>query len=351
MASIRPSLAVLSCLVATLLVTSAVPVTAATPAPVDDPPVGRHVLIDTQEFPGAKCRTQSFSDLLSIRVRRPVMYARSRTSGTDHQIVGWRWELRNASRTQIDHGSFEKADATDKRPAAFSNQTVDMSGRPEGTYFISIRMRWFKPGSSTTVQGSAHHFVRNYGRDGDTVLPLESGCNDGISSVIPNPEHSGDLGVHVLLDDAHSAPVRCIYGSGATGGLVEVTVRQPIVLAHDTGSGTQTQDVRWRFIVEGTDDPTPDKNTDWTQLNTPAVPFVSASASDRRPAGFGARSRSMAPSERGFANYRVHILVNWLQPGGSIDGSAVHTIGRYAIVNDAGTTVGVDDLCGPSPAV
>ncbi len=280
------------------------------------------------------------------------MYARSRTSGVDHQIVGWRWELRDESFALVDHGSFEKADATDKRPAAFSNQTIDMTGRPDETWFVAIRMRWYRPGSSSQVQGTARHFVRNYGRNRLGVMPLDNGCSNKTAAVITPPGHSGDLGVHVFLDDVHTTPVRCIYGPGALGGLVEVTVRQPIVLAHDSGSGTQTQDVRWRFIVEGTDDPTPDKNTDWIQLNTPPVPFVFASASDRRPAGFGARSRSIPPSERGFANYRVHILVNWLRPGGSIDGSAVHTIARYAIVNDAGSIVSVDEpMCGPSPAI
>ena len=290
MASVRRESWLLSYLVATLLAASTLPASAAVPAPVDDPPVGRHVLIDTQEFPGANCRTQSVGDLQSIRVRRPVMYARNRTSGTDHQIVGWRWELRDASMTRIDQGPFEKADATDKRPAAFSNRTVDMSGRPEGTYFVSIRMRWYKPGSSTRIQGTAHHFVRDYGLDGGAVFPLDTGCNDGLAIFIPITEHAGDRGVHVLLDDAHATPVRCIYGPGALGGLVAVTVRQPIVLAHDTGPGTQTQDVRWRFIVEGTNDAIPDKDTDWTQL-TPSVPFAVASATDRRPAGFGARSR------------------------------------------------------------
>jgi hypothetical protein len=349
MASVRRHAVVLSCLVAGLLSVPTMPAAAAAPAPVDDPPVGRHVLIDTQEFPGANCRTVSVGDLGSIRVRRPVMYARNRTSGTDHQIVGWRWELHDASMTRIDQGTFEKADATDKRPAAFSNRTVDMSGRPEGTYFVSIRMRWYKPGSSTTIQGTARHFVRDYGSDGSTVFPLDTGCNDGVSISIPLTEHQGDRGVHVLLDDDHVTPVRCTYGPGALGGLVSVTVRQPIVFARDTGSGTQTQDVRWRFIVEGTDDAIPDKNSDWTQLS-PSVPFAVASANDRRPAGFGARTRSIASGERGFANYRVRILVNWLRSG-SVDGSAVHTVERYTIVDGAGDTVGVDAFCGSSPAV
>jgi hypothetical protein len=340
---------VLSLLVAGSLAATTLPVVAATPAPVDDPPVGRHVLIDTREFPGANCRTVSVGDLQSIRVRRPVMYARNRLSGTDHQTVGWRWELRDASMTRIAHSSFEKATATDKRPAAFSNRTIDMSGRPEGTYFVSIRMRWYRPGSSTTIQGTAHHFVREYGLNGTTVFPLDTGCNDGVSIGVPNTEHAGDRGVHVLLDDAHSTPVRCTYGPGALGGLVSVTVRQPIVFAQDTGSGTQTQHVRWRFIVEGTNDAIPDKNSEWTQL-TPSVPFAVASATDRRPAGFGSRTRSITSSERGFANYRVRILVNWLRSG-SVAGSAVHTVERYTIVDDAGDTVGVDDLCGPSPAI
>jgi hypothetical protein len=349
-ASLRRSVVALSCLVAILLAGSTLPVTAETPVPVDDPPVGRHVLIDNGEFPGANCRSQSFTDLVSIRVRRPVMYARNRTSGTDHQTVGWRWQLRDESFSAVAQGPIAKASATDKRPAAFSNQTVGMSGRPEGVYFISIRMYWFKPGSSTQVQGTARHFVRNYARNGDTVFPFDTGCNDGVSISVPLSGHAGDRGVHVLLDDVHTAPVRCIYGPGALGGLVEVKVRQPIVLAHDTGSGTQTQDVRWRFIVEGTEDGVPDKESVWTQL-TPSVPFAVAGASDRRPAGFGVRGRTIDVAERGFANYRVRILVNWLRPDGSVDGSAVHTVGRYQIVNDAGSTVGVDDLCGPSPAI
>jgi len=343
MTSIRRGIGILTCVVVASLAGAAVPVLAATPSPVDEPPVGRHVLIDEQEFPGADCRTSS-GDLQSIRVRRPVMYARNRTDGVDHQTVGWRWQLRDGSFALVDQGPIEQTDATDRRPAAFLNQNVDMAGRPDGPWFISIRMFWYKPGSSSVIQGKARHFVRTYGLNNQSVFGTDSGCVGGIAIVLPPPPgHSGDFGIHVLLDDGHATPVICTYGGGSTG-LVKVQVRQPIMLAFNSGPGTQSQDVRWRFVVEATDEFVPDKDTVWIQLS-PGVPFVNANASERRPAGFGARSRPITVSERGHANYRVQVVMNWLRSNGSVDGSAVHTAARYALVTGDGSSAGVVSLC------
>ena len=352
MTSIRQRLVILTGLVAGLLAGSGIPVLAdGTPTALDEPPVGRHVLIDDREFPGADCRTH-LGALTSIGVRRPVMYARNRTSGVDHQTVGWRWQLRDSAFALVAQGPIEQATASDERPAAYSGQTVDMTGRPAGTWFIAIRMFWYQPGSSTHIQGKALHFVRNYSLRGSFRLPFDGGCDPASAAILqePLPEHTGVFGVHVLLDDIHEAPVLCAYGPGALGGLVSVKVRQPVMFAVDSGAGTQTQRVKWRFRVQTTEDAIPDKFSVWTTLS-PSVSFVSASATDHRPAGFAARSRSITHSERSHVNFRVQVIMDWLDSGGSVTGSAVHVAEHYQIVLSDGTLGGVSNLCGPSPAV
>jgi hypothetical protein len=341
---IHHGIVAVGCLVAGLLAGSVVPLMAAgTPAAVDEHPVGRHMLVDDREFPGADCRSHTNS-LVAIRVRRPVMYAHSRTNGVDHQTVGWRWQLRSSAFALVAQGPIQKATATDVRPASFSGQVVDMVGRPPDTWFIAIRMYWYKPGSSTRVQGKSLHYVRNYARDGSSLFGLDGGCDLSHLSIFPQPPsgHTGHFGVHVLLDDVHETPAICRYGPGSAG-LISIKVRQPIVFASDSGPGIQSQHVRWRFVVEETDDPLPDKNTVWTQL--PPGHFVTAGATERKPAGFGARSRSLGSGERGHAYYRVKVSLRWLRSNGTVAGAVVETAARYALVQSDGSTAGVTSLC------
>jgi hypothetical protein len=325
------------------VVAPAAPAAAGTiPGPVDDSLVGRHSLIDTSEYPGAECREQGLV-LERIKVRRPVMFARDRTGRVDTQVVGWRWQLRTSAFTLVDQGPIEKTTGSDRRAAPFKPATIDMTGRDDIQYFVSIRMLWYTPGSSTQVQAAAVHHVRLYLHGG---FVFGSGCGAGgvgIARETP-PDHTGDYGVHILLDNEHLSPVVCDYDS-VSGEIKGVRARGPIVLAFDTGAGVQAQDVSWRLRVQSTDDLDPDKNTVWTDLPV-VMGFLSAVASERRPAGFAARTRNLAPGERGAANYRVRVIVRWLRPNGSVDGHVIETARAYDIVKE-GVSQGVTTAACP----
>src|SRR4029077_19234034 len=62
------------------------------PDPVVHGKVGAFAIVDTTEYAGLALEDQALA-LDSIKVRRPIVYARDRTSAVDHQETGWRWEL------------------------------------------------------------------------------------------------------------------------------------------------------------------------------------------------------------------------------------------------------------------
>jgi hypothetical protein len=318
----------------------AVPVAAGTlPGPHDVGPVGRHVLIDNEEYPGANCLTDA-TDLERIRVRRPIVFARSRTSRVDSQTVGWRWELRDQTFALVDQGPVEKATASDQRAAGFRPAVVDMIGRPDGQWFISVRMLWYRPGTTRVVEGSATHFVRLYARNG--TFRGAAGCPGGVLvEITPPPDHINQYGVHVLLDNEHLAPVTCHYPDGTSP--IKVDVQGPIALAVDTGPGVQSQQVSWRFKVQFTDVQEPDKDTIWTTLG-PSPGFVNAAATERRPAGLGRRSRVLAPDEQGHLHYRVVVVVRWHSPSGGLSGRVFEIARHYRLASPSSSRI-VADFC------
>jgi hypothetical protein len=294
------------------------------PGPEDSNRYGRHALIDNEEYPGANCLGES-SALTRIRVRRPIMFARNRTPGVDNQVVGWRWQLRDSTFALVDQGPIQKATASDQRAAAFKPAVVDVADRPEGQWFIAVKMLWYRAGTSSSLEGSALHYVRNYASNsrfrGATGCPVSLGVQ-----IVPPPDHTAAYGVHLLLDNEHLVPVTCQYPG--SNGPSRIDVQGPIVLAVDTGVGVQSQQVSWRFRVQVSDVEEPDKDTIWTTLS-PSVGFVSATATERQPAGFTRRSRELTRGERDHLHFRVQVIIRWHTPGGSVAGRVFEFAEHY----------------------
>jgi hypothetical protein len=304
------------------------------PGPDDIGLVGRHALFDNEEYPGANCLTDG-PELERIRVRRPIVFARSRTSRVDSQTVGWRWELRDQTFALVDQGPIEKATASDQRAASFRPAVVDMSGRPDGQWFISVRMQWYEPGTTSAVEGTATHFVRQYARNG--TFRSATGCPGALLvEITPPPDHANRYGVHVLLDNEHLAPVTCHYPDGS--GPTRLDVLGPIALAVDSGPGIQSQRLSWRFKVQFTDVTEPDKDTIWTTLG-PSPGFVSATATERRPAGFGRRTRVLAPDEQLHRHFRVVVVVRWHSSSGGVSGRILEIARHYRLVSPGSSRV------------
>ena len=102
-------------------------------------------------------RTSTYK-LTAIEVRHPQVKARNRTSGRDSQWVAWQFIVQNQTPSgttwQTIYGSaFAKASAADNLAAAFTNRTWVGPADPTGKYRILIVIRWYTPGSTSSIQG------------------------------------------------------------------------------------------------------------------------------------------------------------------------------------------------------
>jgi hypothetical protein len=129
---------------------------------------GPHALIDTVEYPGASCRYDDDQNMVRVRVRPPIVFARDRTAARDMQWVGWVVELQYRSGSgafsTIQRSSVVKVMALDDTPAPFRARTVTVARpRGSGAWRVVSRMIWYKPGTTSTWQGTARHRVSVYG--------------------------------------------------------------------------------------------------------------------------------------------------------------------------------------------
>jgi hypothetical protein len=128
---------------------------------------GPHALIDGLEYPGATCRYDGDLNLASVRVRPPTVFARNRTSARDLQWVGWVVELQYRSDdgtfSTVQKSSVVKVMGLDDTPAPFRRRTVSIDRpRGSGSWRVVSRMIWYKPGTSSTWQGTARHRITFY---------------------------------------------------------------------------------------------------------------------------------------------------------------------------------------------
>lgn len=142
--------------------------------------------------------------------------------------------------------------------------------------------------------------------------------------------HSGVRGVHGLLDTREQPSVRCAYDPDSSA--LRLRVLAPVVYAVDRGSGVQRQRVGWRFRIQYS------SGLGFSTWKTSST--VTATATDRRPAGFDRRSKSF--SEAPPVAYRVLVDMYWYDAAGKVTGRATHAPTWYRSVADGKGDVGKD---------
>jgi hypothetical protein len=107
---------------------------------------GVHGLVDSAEFPAARCRYDSSFQLAKIVVRAPIVYARDTGPGVQIRTVGWRFRVQWSSGLGFSNyktSSIVKMSASDERPAGFVRRSVTFSNAPEIVYRVRVDMYWY----------------------------------------------------------------------------------------------------------------------------------------------------------------------------------------------------------------
>ncbi len=162
------------------------------------------------------------------------------------------------------------------------------------------------------------------------LLPMSAAADTPLT-------HSGVHGVHGLIDFQEDPAATCHYSSSFQ--LRKVVVRAPIVYARNTGPGLQVATVGWRFRVQ------------WSSglgfSNAKTTSIVKASATDRRPAAFTARSVSFTNAPE--IEYRVRVDMFWYDAKGHQIGKATHAPDWYGwVATSHGSGIEESTTCGPS---
>lgn len=287
---------------------------------------GVHTLIDNGEYAGAACSYSSVGVIQKIGIRAPIVFAFNRTSAVDTQKVGWRYHIQYSqdgnSWSNSTTSTLVKATATDKVNAHFPARTYTFDLIPLTTYFrVTIDLLWFYP-DATHVDGQAKHVVGWY-----RIAPqiAQTWCPEQRPKTVITPPpsgHSGNYGVHTLIDNGEYPGTTCVYyNTQSNDFLRSMVVRPPIVYAVDRTSGVDTQTVGWKYTIQYTSD-----NTTWHPLATSTL--VKATATDHTNARFGSRTYDFAPFPP-YA-YRVVVHILWFYPTSSVkNGSAAHLVGYY----------------------
>jgi hypothetical protein len=138
------------------------------PFPTASGNFGVFSLIDNPTFAGAICYWHSGShpSLYKITVRRPIVFASSRVSGTTSQKVGWRYQVEYSSDATnwsvIATSPIVKSTATRQREAFWLPRTFTFNTVPtDGYYRIKVRLLWYWPNTST-VDGTGTAYPQYY---------------------------------------------------------------------------------------------------------------------------------------------------------------------------------------------
>lgn len=310
--------------------------------------VGYHWILDNPgpapELPAATCDYGGSSlRLKQVHVRQPVLLA-NRAAGFKQQVVGWRAVLQS---TDNPDGTWVDETATGwTKKTAVAPYPVDLAPKllaaPSGPlthsyYRVAVQMRWYKGNGS--VDGRATHYVTSYRVNSEmgpfdydlacppSLISLTSSRSAAAPAAEPpfNGElaHSGKRGPHWILDTPGPEPelpaVICHYNAAST--LQSVEVRRPIVLARDTGAGIQSQDVAWRFVLQGS--LTDSGSESWSDVSQ--TTWKRARASETSWARFDPRTLAVA-APVGTYVVRVVIQLRWYKgTTNTVIGSASHT--------------------------
>ena len=237
--------------------------------------VGLHWILDNPgpdpELPAVTCvYGGSEPRLKRFRVRQPVMLPNT-SAGFNRQKIGWKAVVESADDpagpwTAETSSGWTKATAVAPFPVDLAPKEV---APPSGAltrdlYRVTYVLRWYR--SDGSVDGTARHSATWYRATGPfAAQSLKDGCSPAMMTVADASRpagpllpfsgelaHSGKRGAHWILDNPPPNPeftaATCRYD--ATDRLVTVNVRRPMILARDTGPGTQVQDVAWRAVLE-----------------------------------------------------------------------------------------------------
>jgi hypothetical protein len=132
----------------------------------------------------------------------------------------------------------------------------------------------------------------------------------------PGP-HSGNVGVHALIDTNQFPGVTCVFHTTPDDLLHRIKVRAPIVYAYDRTTGTDTEWVGWRFRIQ-----TSTNGTDWTDAPGGVSSFVKVQATDQYNAQWSTRVYVVPQPPAG--SYRAVVNIRWYYPTAShVDGRSV----------------------------
>jgi hypothetical protein len=287
------------------------------------------------------------------------VFGADRSGGTDTQTVGWRYRIEYID--QMTAGGFanwpdlyvsdiRKATASDLHNAHFNPRTFTFgSGVGNHAFYrVSIEMLWYYP-SSNNQDGKAVHLPNYYletnfssryvaatdfGCPPNYQPPLEASSRAASSAAAGSVDpaisgdptygpHTGNYGVHILLDSNEYPGANCIYGTDHL--LKKITFRRPIVFGADRSGGVDTQWVGWRPTIEYYDGTPPNFYSNWPDLHVGSL--TKKQATD-------AYNAQWLPSAYQFGSfdvsqhdyYRVSHTMLWYYPSSTHqDGKAVHT--------------------------
>lgn len=148
--------------------------------------IGSYKMHDQQASPESICNYTSGDNSTAannIQVNPPTVFARNRTTGTDHQRIGWRIRLEESADYihwySVGKTPVQKANATDSTAAPLSPLLISVTF--DNAYSrIRVDIFWYRPGSSSTVQGSVAHPGRWYVRN------LDGSFEDNVENLCPN---------------------------------------------------------------------------------------------------------------------------------------------------------------------
>lgn len=155
--------------IAVLFLAAAAVVGVTAPVAADTPvshsgTVGVHYLADSKEYPGARCKYDGSSNLATIRVRDPFVFASS--NDPDSLSVAWQVIVQKRAGsgpwTTVKKSPRQFGEATTGTPADFSPISVAITADTSADYHVLVRMTWYVGGKALAQVGTATHRVDRY---------------------------------------------------------------------------------------------------------------------------------------------------------------------------------------------
>lgn len=129
---------------------------------------GTYVIVDTEARPGVTCMYDAGgggaqgNDIDIMEARGPRIFARDRSSRRDRQAVGVRFIFQRSVNEGGTGGwqaakttSMQKKTASDDQPAVFGKRSWLVPIEEDVHFRTVVILTWFKPGSTTRIQGTA----------------------------------------------------------------------------------------------------------------------------------------------------------------------------------------------------